>query len=190
MKRLPSPPAISAIAAVVGIALSTVVVTAENAPPAPGQVPSLSDIARLVPRPNVWEPPSGNTGFESLPVPRGPVIAGNGGVGAVTLGAVRPSFFTLSAPHRIEQVMTYHYGAKRRPGSISLRHENGTVHGPWRAAGAVGQGNVRDAYWWVQPLAVIPAGRYEVIDSDPRSWAWEAQTNGAGIFQVWGTVAR
>lgn len=165
------------------------VTTTPAVPPAPPAQP-LSDIGRLIPRPNVWEPPSGNTGYEPLPTPRSPSMASNGGVGAVTLGAKRPGAFRLKTPYRIEQVMTYHYGAKTRPGTIGLRHESGTVYGPWRAAGAIGQGNVRDAYWWVQPDIVIPPGRYEVIDSDPASWAWEAQTRGTGIYQVWGTVER
>lgn len=155
---------------------------AVNAEPAPPTEPPPVTTTR--------ERPPERTGFEPLPAPQDPVVARNGGVGAVSLGVTRPSVFSLAAPHRIEQVMTYHYGATGRPGTIALRHSDGTTYGPWPASGAVGQGNVRNAYWWVRPDATIKPGRYTVIDSDPRSWAHEASTNGAGIYQVWGRAER
>jgi hypothetical protein len=82
--------------------------------------------------------------------------------------------------------MTYHYGAQKPPGTISLQHDDGTVYGPWQAAGAVGQGGVKNAYWWVQPNVELKAGHYLVIDSDPATWSVEVSTQGAGDFILWG----
>jgi hypothetical protein len=156
--------------------------------------PEVRPVVPVPPSPTVratgWSPPPDNTGYELLPKAEGRVIARNGGVGAVTLGATRPSVFRTLSSYRVEQVMTYHYGANQRPGSIALRHADGTVYGPWQAAGAVGQGNVRDAYWWVRPDVVIKPGRYTVLDSDPSTWAREAITKGAGIFEIRGQPAR
>jgi hypothetical protein len=161
-----------------------------SAPPAPEVRPVVQAPTAETVRATGWSPPPGNTGHERLPAAKGRVIARNGGVGAVTLGATRPSVFTTLSTYRVEQVMTYHYGANRRPGTIALRHADGTVYGPWQAAGAVGQGNVRDAYWWVRPDVVIKPGRYTVVDSDPSTWGHEAVTRGAGIFEIHGRPAR
>ncbi len=46
--------------------------------------------------------------------------------------------------------MTYHYfNNGTPPGTIALEASDGTVYGPWPAAGTEGQGGVADAYWTV-----------------------------------------
>jgi hypothetical protein len=133
-----------------------------------------------------WSPPPGATGMELLPTPADPPIAQNGAGGATHPGATRATDFTLSAPIEVTQFMTYHYGAQKPPGTISLQHDDGTVYGPWQAAGAVGQGGVKNAYWWVQPNVELKPGHYLVIDSDPATWSVEDSTQGAGDFILWG----
>jgi hypothetical protein len=133
-----------------------------------------------------WSPPPGNTGMELLPTPADPPIAQNGAGGLTRPGATRATDFTLNAATVVTQFMTYHYGAQKPPGIISLQHDDGTVYGPWQAAGAVGQGGVRSAYWWVQPNVELKAGHYLVIDSDPATWSVEDSTQGAGDFILWG----
>jgi len=143
------------------------------------------------PQPNAaatteWSPPQGNTGMELLPPPSDPPIAQNGAGGLTHPGAARQPEFTLNATSVAAQIMTYHYGAKVPPGLISLQHDDGTIYGPWQAAGAVGQGGVQNAYWWAQPNVVLKPGHYVVLDSDPTTWSVEASTQGAGIFVIWG----
>jgi hypothetical protein len=104
----------------------------------------------------------------------------------VTSGATRPAEFVLTEPYLVTLFITYHYGARKSPGTIGLQHEYGETYGPWQAAGAVGQGNVPNAYWYVQPNIVLKPGRYIVLDSDPATWSHEASTNGAGIFVLRG----
>ena len=133
-----------------------------------------------------WQPPVNNTGMEPFTSPPEPQIFHNGADGSVTPGATQPALFDANAPALITQIMTYHHGARGRPGTIALRHADGTLYGPWQAAGAVGSGGVANAYWWVKPNVVLKPGRYTVIDSDPSTWCQEAATAGAGIVVIWG----
>jgi len=133
-----------------------------------------------------WQPPANNTGMEPLTAPPEPTIVHNGADGGVTPGTTRPTTFDLAKPTLVTQIMTYHYGALKQPGTIALQHDDGTIYGPWQAAGAVGQGGVKNAYWWAQPNVELKPGHYLVIDSDPATWSVETVTQGAGIFVLWG----
>ncbi|MCE1238136.1 MAG: hypothetical protein LWW93_17440 [Hyphomicrobiales bacterium] len=137
-----------------------------------------------------WRAPKEDGGLKPMPDPGSPVLFSNGSIGATHPGALAESSFVLSRRTWIAQVMTYHYGARKRPGTIALRRDDGMVIGPWQAAGAGGQGNVPWAYWWAQPGVTLEPGRYVVVDSDPATWSWEDVTRGAGIFKVWGRPVR
>lgn len=137
-----------------------------------------------------WRAPKDDAGMRPLPDPGSPVLVSNGSIGATRPGVLAESSFVLARRTWIAQVMTYHYGARKRPGTIALRRDDGMLIGPWPAAGAVGQGNVPWAYWWAQPGVTLEPGRYVVVDSDPASWSWEDVTRGAGIFKVWGRPVR
>lgn len=143
-------------------------------------------------RPSVgdWRAPKDDGGLGPLPDPGSPVLFSNGSIGATHPGVRAESSFVLSRRTWIAQVMTYHYGARRKPGTIALRRDDGVIVGPWQAAGAGGQGGVPWAYWWAQPGVTLEPGRYVIVDSDPASWSWEEVTRGAGIFKVWGRPAR
>lgn len=134
---------------------------------------------------STWRIPPGTTGAEPLTSPSEPVIFRNGADGAVSPGPTAPTIFQANGPVLITQIMTYHYGARGAPGTIALRHADGTVYGPWPAAGA-GSPALRNAYWWVRPNVVLKPGAYTVIDSEPATWSVEAATQGAGIVQLWG----
>lgn len=133
-----------------------------------------------------WVPPSDTSGMQPLPAVPESVIVQSGAGGRVTPGVTQPTTFQFDVPTMVTQVMTYHYGARKPPGMIAIQHEDGTLYGPWQAAGAVGQGNVPNAYWYVQPNVVFKPGCYTVIDSDPATWTHEDSTNGAGIIVIWG----
>ncbi|MDR3494502.1 MAG: hypothetical protein P4L82_07855 [Ancalomicrobiaceae bacterium] len=137
-----------------------------------------------------WHPPADDDGMQQLAAPNSPLIVKNGADGATRPGATRHVGFTLQHAVRLDQIATYHYGAQKYPGTIALRHADGTVYGPWQAAGAVGQGNVPYAYWWVRPAIFLRPGRYTVIDSDPATWSTEDATRGSGIFMIWGRALR
>jgi hypothetical protein len=132
--------------------------------------------------PSDWQPPVGGDGTAPLPPVPDPSIAENGVGGAVTPGVRQTTELTLREPYFVTLFVTYHYGARRPPGLIGLKHESGTWFGPWPAAGGVGQGGVPNAYWYVRPNIVLPAGRYVVFDSDPDTWTHEASTHGQGIY--------
>ena len=106
---------------------------------------------------------------------------------AVSSGPPNPTVVTLAAPVRITSIANYHYfNGGVLPGTIALRHENGTVYGPWQAAGLVGQGGVFNAYWVVWPMAELPAGTYTVVDSSPETWSWNSQSDGRGFSRIEG----
>lgn len=138
-----------------------------------------------VSQPDRSRPPV-DDGMRPLPDTTDPILARNGTTAAVRPGAARTPRFEIDVPCRIEQITTYHYGARRPPGSLALRSADGRVFGPWRASGAVGQGGVPHAYWWVRPDLTLPAGTYAVVDSDPATWSTQTALHGAGIYEVRG----
>ena len=81
----------------------------------------------------------------------------------------------------------YHYfNNGKLPGTIALRHDDGTMYGPWQAQGAAGYGNVPNGYWVVRPNIEIKPGRYTVIDSDKPTWSYNAQSKGSGFVEIRG----
>ena len=83
--------------------------------------------------------------------------------------------------------MTYHYfNQGRLPGTIGLRGQDGSVYGPWNATGLPGQGNVLNAFWEVKVDQALPAGTYDVIDSDSQTWSSNRQSQGKGFAVVRG----
>lgn len=83
---------------------------------------------------------------------------------------------------------TYHWNNARGrpPGKISFKHESGRVFGPWQARGKPGQGGVPNAYWTVETSVILPPGGYTVIDSEPSTWATNANGGFRGFFNIQG----
>ncbi len=115
-----------------------------------------------------------------------------GNVGAVGNRPTAPSLFTAQEPMLITYVFTYHwnFGRGAKPGTVSLRHSDGTVYGPWQMTGHDGQGGVKNATWDTQPNIVVKAGTYTIVDSDPSTWAQNAESGGRGMCEVRGIPVR
>lgn len=109
-------------------------------------------------------------------------------IAAVQNRPTRPTTFQFDGPMHITQIMTYHWNNAQgsQAGEIGLRSSDGKTYGPWPAMGQPGQGGVPDAYWIVQPNMTVPAGDYEILDSDEASWSQNGDTGGAGIAKVEG----
>jgi hypothetical protein len=110
--------------------------------------------------------------------------------GKLKSGAAEPTF-TIDAPYRVTSIETFNWNGGRGapPGRIELLTENGSIIGPWEAAGRPGPGGVPDAYWVVEPDVVLPAGTYRVVDSDPATWTQSTWTKGVGYTEIRGHPA-
>jgi hypothetical protein len=124
---------------------------------------------------------------QGLPSISEPVIYTNGNIAGVQNNPTRETAFTINAAHRVTFIYTYHYfNSGKLPGTIALRHSDGAVYGPWQAEGALGQGGVRNAYWFVRPNVEIKAGSYTVVDSDKATWSQNSGSSGAGFVEIRG----
>ncbi len=109
----------------------------------------------------------------------------NGNVSGVSNGPTNPTVFTVDNERLITSIMNYHYfNSGALPGTISLRHSDGTVYGPWQTWGIVGQGGVVNAYWAFYPLVKIKPGTYTVVDSDPSTWSHNYESNYCGFTWI------
>lgn len=104
----------------------------------------------------------------------------NNNIGAVANGGKVPAF-TFEGPVRLTYVLTYHWnGGRGAPGgTVALLRSDGTLYGAWRVT-------VRGPYWEAAPDVVLPAGRYQLIDSDPSTWAQNAESGGFGMADLRG----
>jgi hypothetical protein len=120
------------------------------------------------------------------PKPAVPKQVRTGNVGAVTNGPTAPTTFTFDGPVRLVWLQTYHWNGARgaTPGRIGLRHQDGTVYGPWPTRGLPGQGGVPNAYWRAEPGVVLKPGTYTVTDSDPSTWATNAEVGNKGFADL------
>lgn len=120
------------------------------------------------------------------PKPPVPKQVRTGNVGAVTNGPTAPTTFTFDGPVRLVWLQTYHWNGARgaTPGRIGLRHQDGTVFGPWPTRGLPGQGGVPNAYWRAEPGVVLKPGTYTVTDSDPATWATNAEAGNKGFADL------
>ncbi len=113
----------------------------------------------------------------------------NGNIYAVNNGPTQPTVFTLAKAHRITLVENYHWNnglGTANAGTIALRAAGGTVYGPWATTGVAGQGGVVNAYWRATPDALLPAGTYTVVDSEPATWSCNAESENRGMTRVEG----
>lgn len=103
-------------------------------------------------------------------------------------GPTVPAKFTLSQPHLITSIMTYHWnnGRGTRVGTIGLKDAAGRIYGPWPVKGSPGQGGVPNVNWTATPNVKLPAGAYTIIDSEPSTWSQNAQSRGRGLGLVKG----
>jgi hypothetical protein len=120
------------------------------------------------------------------PQPPAPQHLQTGNAGGVTNGPKVPTTFTFTEPVRLVWLQTYHWNHARgaTPGRIGVRHEDGTVYGPWQSRGLPGQGGVPNAYWRAEAGVVLKPGTYTVTDSDPATWATNAKAGNKGFADL------
>jgi hypothetical protein len=114
-------------------------------------------------------------------------VLNNGNIYRVFNKPSAPTMFTVPSQSIVKYIYTYHWNDGRgmqAPGTVALRHVDGTMYGPWQTIGKPGQGGVPNAYWEVEPNVEIKAGTYELVDSSPRTWAQNAGSGGSGMGQV------
>lgn len=106
---------------------------------------------------------------------------------------IQRTYFTITKPHFITKIYTYHWNNERGspPGKLTLHRSDGTVFGPWEARGIPGRSPkdnkiVEHASWLVEPNITLPAGTYEVVDSKPKTWAHNDQSKGEGFAFIQG----
>ena len=116
------------------------------------------------------------------------VIFDNNNIYAVQNSPQKQTQFTISSSYTITYIQTYHWNNQKgkTPGTIGLKHSDGTTYGPWQAYGKTGQWDVPNAYWIAEPMVEIKPGTYTIIDSDPATWANNAQSNYKGMALVKG----
>ena len=110
-----------------------------------------------------------------------------GNVGGVDNGPQKPTTYQYNASVKLLFLGTYHWNhgkGKSPPGKIGLRHNDGTMYGPWQTSGRAGQGGVPNAYWEVNPNVQLKPGTYTVVDSDPKTWATNAQEGWKGFATI------
>ena len=114
--------------------------------------------------------------------------------GGVDNNPSNPTVFAMDQPRTITKIGTYHWNngqGTQEPGTIGLKDQSGQVYGPWQATGEPGMGGVPNAYWIVTiPDGLdLPAGKYEVLDSDPSTWAHNSESDNSGVVSVIGLEA-
>jgi len=124
------------------------------------------------------------------------LLIDTGNRGGIEPGAASaPTFVTFDTPVCLTRIRDYHWnGGEGAPaGTVSLAADDGTTHGPWEAEGCAVSMSFDDActeaggrYWIVDLMLELPAGTYEVLDSDPATWAHNADSGGAGHTLMWG----
>ncbi len=111
-------------------------------------------------------------------------IFANGNDYRVENGPTLATTFKLDRLWLVTYFLAYHYngGAGKTPGTLALRHEDGTMYGPWQATGGPGLENPTNLYWVCRPQYVLKPGVYTVIDGDPASWSWNGGSGGGIVI--------
>jgi hypothetical protein len=106
---------------------------------------------------------------------------------------IQPTYFTITKPHFITKIYTYHWNNARGspPGKLKLQRSDGREFGPWESRGISGRNpkddtTVENASWLVEPKITLPAGTYRVVDSKPETWSHNDQSKGEGFVFIQG----
>jgi hypothetical protein len=117
------------------------------------------------------------------------VIFDNWNTGGVSNNPSCNPSFTITEPQRITYIDSYHWNdgsGTVEPGTISLAKDDATEFGPWQAEGQPGMNGVPNAFWITHPDEVIPAGTYEILDSDQETRSQNSASGGCGFSKVEG----
>ena len=98
----------------------------------------------------------------------------------VVCGDPGTTLVTIPQDAYITEISTYHWCDKGQPaGTHSLYNINtGVTYGPF-------SGTIDFRFWVSYPNTYVPAGNYEVIDSEPSTWS---HTNNGGFVLIKGIV--
>ncbi len=125
-----------------------------------------------------------------------PVFNNTNGGGVTQSAPMPPAYtlFTLSQTETITSISTYHWDNGRgtpAPGVIYILvpHSGGRVEAQSQAVGSPGQSGVVNANWTATFNVTLPAGQWQVWDSSPTTWSYDAQSGGAGFAVVSGNPA-
>jgi hypothetical protein len=111
-------------------------------------------------------------------------------------GPTAPSIVKFEKPTRVKTLETYHFWMQRDPDNDTLGlkcRDSGRVYGPWLVTTddcgmMAAYGAPRPHYrWQVEPNEVVPAGTYEITDTDVSSWSTNAEAGNAGMFMLSGS---
>jgi hypothetical protein len=124
-------------------------------------------------------------------------------VAGVSNNPPQRTLFRLDQPALITKIFTYHWndGRGAAPGNIALKNAaTGQMVGRWRVTGTYHMFSVAPGaawpsqgdgppylYWNAQPNVKVPAGTYEVLDSDPGTWAYNSEMRNMGCAWVFGS---
>ena len=135
-------------------------------------------------------PPAKGEGTSTVtPEHESKVIFDNSNTGRVDNNPSCIPSFSITEPHMITYIDTYHWNfgsGTTAGGTISLRSDDDTEYGPWQSEGQPGMNNVPNAWWKAHPNEVIPAGTYEILDSDKGTWSQNSASGGCGFCKVEG----
>jgi hypothetical protein len=147
----------------------------------------------------------GNTAPAAIPYGTETVLLSMNSIAAVSDNPPEKTILALGDSAHITKIMTYHWnsGQGSPPGTLALRDtQTGALVGPWPAVASKNGYDLTPGatwprtsttppylYWSVQPDVDIPAGAYEVVDSDPATWSYTEDTGNMGITFVLGWLA-
>jgi hypothetical protein len=107
-------------------------------------------------------------------------------------GGTAPRIAVLE-PVSLQSITTYHWNngsGTPAPGTIGFRRvEDDRTFGPWQAYGS-GNEYAPNLYWVVNLGGLLlPVGTYDVLDSDPSTWAQNSGTGGVGMTWMYRWIA-
>ncbi|MDX9881198.1 MAG: hypothetical protein RBS73_03965 [Prolixibacteraceae bacterium] len=140
-------------------------------------------------RPGTGTAPTPPTGSPvSLPAPEGEEIFNNWNKAGVNNNPSGTTYFYLPRQTTITRITNYHWnnGRGQTPGQIGLKGPDGRSYGPWNAVGTSGTGGAHNVNWLVSPHITLPAGLYQVTDSDNATWSNNYGSHGCGFTSVHG----
>ena len=120
------------------------------------------------------------------------IIYQKNSISGVSNGPTVDTTFGIMDPCMITGIFTYHWNALAGAyvgQTLSLRHSDGTVYGPWPVSASAGQGGKQDVNWFAFPNVVIKPGTYTLVDSNNATWSWAGDTDNKGICIVKGIPA-
>ena len=98
--------------------------------------------------------------------------------------------FKVDEPVTVTYIDSYHWNYGKGvtySGFITLKGSDGKEYGPFVMDSRNGQGSASSAIWYKsfdKGKVVLPAGKYTVVDSDPKTGSNNAKSGNAGFFGI------